>query len=385
MEKIKLQVSGSQIQVVERPAAITAGTVGLEAEFSFDSHWENVGKTVIFRAGDKVITAALQGDTHIVPWEVLEKPDLWLVVGIYGANAEGTVVIPTLWTKVAAIYTGVEPEGDPALEPANPVWQQTLARVANMEPQLQSHISNMNNPHGITCDQLGAVTQKEFRDVVSNLDGSTDPEGLIPHLLNKENPHGVTAAQAGAAPDGYGLGVNKCNSNFTWNGISVNGFFSTFTQSPDGDRWTGLNITPFSGSCIQLAFNNENGKLVEAKRTKKSNVWSEWEYANPLMVENTRYRTAERFNGRPVYAQLFNCGALPNASYKEFTLEENVADVVRIDGYLENNSGYSDKIPLNMSKATDLRFYGDNRFRITTTTDESSMDAYVAVYYTLSE
>ena len=61
MEKIKLQVSGSQIQVVERPAAITAGTVGLEAEFSFDSHWENLGKTVIFRAGDKVITAAYKG------------------------------------------------------------------------------------------------------------------------------------------------------------------------------------------------------------------------------------------------------------------------------------------------------------------------------------
>ena len=58
MEKIKLQVSGSQIQVVERPAAITAGTVGLEAEFVFDSHWDNLGKTVVFRAGDKVITSA---------------------------------------------------------------------------------------------------------------------------------------------------------------------------------------------------------------------------------------------------------------------------------------------------------------------------------------
>ncbi|MBR5023096.1 MAG: hypothetical protein IKY18_07905 [Oscillospiraceae bacterium] len=206
MEKIKLQVSGSQIQVIARPATITAGTVGLEAEFSFDSHWDNLAKTVIFRAGDTVITAALERDTHIVPWEVLEKPDLWLIVGVYGANPEGTVVIPTLWTKVAAVYTGVDPEGDPALEPSNPIWQETLARVAQMEPQLSNHINNADNPHGVTCDQIGAVTQKEFRDVVSNLDGSSDSDELIPHLLNRDNPHGVTAAQAGAAPAGYGLG-----------------------------------------------------------------------------------------------------------------------------------------------------------------------------------
>lgn len=204
------------------------------------------------------------------------------------------------------------------------------------------------------------------------------------HATDTNNPHQVTAEQVGAAPTGFGLGVNKCNTS-TWNDASANGFYSSANKSPNDSRWTGINISPFAGVCYQLAFSNMNGRMLEATRKKNANVWDEWEYVNPPMELDVVYRTTERFNGKPVYVKFFNCGALPNASYKEFNVAENICDIVKVDGYLENNSGYSDKIPLNMSKATDLRFYGDNRFRLTTTTDESSMDAYVAVYYTLSE
>ena len=112
--------------------------MGLEAEFAFDSHWDNLGKTVIFRAGDKVITAALEGDTHIVPWEVVEKPDLWLIVGVYGANPEGTVVIPTLWTTVGPIQESADPTGDTSVDPTLPVWAQLAQRVDEVET-LVSH------------------------------------------------------------------------------------------------------------------------------------------------------------------------------------------------------------------------------------------------------
>ena len=68
---------------------------------------------------------------------------------------------------------------------------------------INEHITNLHgdNPHGVTCEQIGAVTQKEFRDVVSNLDGSNDPGELIPHLLNRDNPHGVTCEQIGAVAE----------------------------------------------------------------------------------------------------------------------------------------------------------------------------------------
>lgn len=308
MEKIKLQVSGSQIQVIARPAAITAGTVGLEVEFSFDSHWDNLGKTAIFRAGDKVITAALEGNTHIVPWEVLVKPDLWLVVGIYGANPEGTVVIPTLWTKVAAVYTGVDPEGDPALEPSNPIWQETLARVSNMEPQLSDHINNADNPHNVTCDQIGAVIQKEFYDVVSNLDGSSDDsDQWIPHLLNRDNPHGVTAAQAGAAPAGFGLG-EVISIASSWKSAKKSGFSRSSNDSPDGKLWWGITTARDGGVGAHIAFNEENGILTEARRVYNpastgTGVTGTWEYVNPPMLEGVEYRTTERWKGQVVYTK----------------------------------------------------------------------------------
>jgi len=168
MERIKLRVLGSQIEVAERPAAITAGTVGLAVEFTFDSQWEGLAKTAVFRAGDKVIATTLERDTHTVPWEVLEKPDLWLSIGVYGANAEGTVVIPTLWAKVAVVHTGVDPEGDPALEPSVPIWQEVLTQVNNIAPAVSDHINNVggDNPHGVTCEQIGAATKEEAQSPV---------------------------------------------------------------------------------------------------------------------------------------------------------------------------------------------------------------------------
>lgn len=387
MEMIKLQVSGSQIQVAQRPAAITAGTVGLEAEFSFDSHWDNLGKTVIFRAGDKVISVALEGNTHIVPWEVLEKPDLWLVVGVYGANAEGTVVIPTLWTKVAAVYTGVDPEGDPALEPSNPIWQEALARVANMEPRLQEHINDMNNPHSITCDQLGAVTRKEFIDVVSNLDGSSDPEGLIPHLLNRDNPHGVTAEQAGAAPGGYGLGEESANGTL-WYNIAKSGFYSAVSGSPNSSRWTGIHVNRNKSESYQLAFNGNNDLVTGAIRMRSSQTgWREWEYVNPPMELDVEYCTTERFNGKPVYTKLIDFGILPNADTKIVSKIPKNVTLVSMNGivsYTSAGSGSIIEYPINSgTKVAD--FYADvssGYVAIKTTEDLSARTAKIIVKYT---
>lgn len=212
MEKIKLQVWGSQIQAVERPAVITAGTVGLEAEFTFDSQWDGLAKTAVFRAGDQMIATALEQDTHQIPWEVLEKPNLWLCIGVFGANAEGTVVIPTVWAQVAVVHTGVDPEGDPAMDPTVPAWQEALTRLDSITPELNNHINNAGgyNPHGVTCEQIDAVSQEEYERFFENVTGRVSANELEigdirtsinEHIINLhgDNPHGVTCEQIGAA------------------------------------------------------------------------------------------------------------------------------------------------------------------------------------------
>lgn len=246
MEKIKFRVTGNQIEVLERPAVITAGTVGLEAEFAFDSQWDRLSKIVVFKAGEKVIATALAGNAHSVPWEVLEKPNQWLCVGVYGANGEGSVVIPTLWAKVSVIYTGTEPEGDPALEPSAPIWQEavalaelgasaeqelragvdSLAEELNLEDKprnlgdmfsellaldrsngymLNEHTENRENPHNVTCEQIGAATLEDILNVnahIQDVDAVAHGNAVdIAIHLNTEdnpNPHEITCEKIGA-------------------------------------------------------------------------------------------------------------------------------------------------------------------------------------------
>lgn len=70
------------------------------------------------------------------------------------------------------------------------------------------HISNKNNPHGITAEQIGAVPTVRTingypltEDIVLYAEdfGSEGNEGLNAHIRNKNNPHSVTAEQIGAA------------------------------------------------------------------------------------------------------------------------------------------------------------------------------------------
>ena len=126
MDGIKIEVTGNVARVIERPARITAGTVGLPVEFSFDGQWEGLDKTAVFQAGHLCKIAYRLKDEEVVPWEVLEKPGAWLSIGVYGVNEDGSVAIPTIWANVCAISISAHPNGDPSAEPTLPVYQQLL-------------------------------------------------------------------------------------------------------------------------------------------------------------------------------------------------------------------------------------------------------------------
>jgi len=132
MDGIKIEVTGNIARVIEKPSRITSGTVGLPVEFTFDSQWEYLRKIAVFRAGNviKTIDNPKAGDT--VPWEVLENPGVWLSIGVYGTNTDGTVVIPTIWANVSPIHVGVNPDGDPSTDPTLPIWQTMMNYFASL-------------------------------------------------------------------------------------------------------------------------------------------------------------------------------------------------------------------------------------------------------------
>ena len=299
MEKIKICISGNQIAVEEYPAVITSGTVGLPAEFVFDSQWDGLQKTVVFRAGDKTVSVPMEGNTLTVPWEVLERPKLWLHIGVYGVMGDGSVVIPTMWAQVAIIHTGTDPEGDPAMDPTLPVWQELLDRMDNLTP-----------------GTLGAATAEECAAAMSEAqsamqlanDNGTE---FLSHRDNTENPHQVTLEQIGAAPAGYGLG-ERLPLLQNWNTAYVNAFVYGNTNSPDGATWWGINCKYQNAVSAQIAFRYTVNQLSEARRYLR-NGEGEWEYVNPPMEPDVEYRTTQRYEGKPVYTKLVNLGVVAGA------------------------------------------------------------------------
>lgn len=140
MDGIKVQVTGNIARVIERPDKITSGTVGLPIEFTFDSQWDDLKKIFVFRGGH-VIKSVEEATT--VPWEVLEKPGAWLSVGVYGANADGSVAIPTIWANVSPIHIGVNPDGDPTADPTLPIWQTMMNYFASLLAQSAVKVSQI--------------------------------------------------------------------------------------------------------------------------------------------------------------------------------------------------------------------------------------------------
>lgn len=137
MDCIKIDVTGNIAKVIERPRVITSGTVGLEVEFTFDEEWAGLSKTVVFKACEiERVTVGVESKT-VVPWEVLETPGVWLMIGICGANGDGSIVIPTIWTNVRVIQPGTSAEGEPGATPHPKIWDQLIAQIDNLSEEIK--------------------------------------------------------------------------------------------------------------------------------------------------------------------------------------------------------------------------------------------------------
>ena len=146
MDGIKIDVTGNVVRVIERPAKITSGTVGMPVEFDFDSQWDNLWKLAVFQAGCVTKTIEISGADLTVPWEVLEKPGVLLNIGVYGTNADGTVVIPSIWANVCAINRGVDPDGDPTTEPTKSMWHTMLEYISSLTTKPALRVAKISLP-----------------------------------------------------------------------------------------------------------------------------------------------------------------------------------------------------------------------------------------------
>lgn len=125
MQKLQITVTGADAVLTEKPL-LTAGTVGLQAAFTFDDSWAGLQKTAVFRAGGTTVLCRNIEEQTLIPWEVLQKAGCTLYAGVYGLSEDGAVAIPTVWVSVGLIQPGADPAGTEGCDPQLPVWQQAL-------------------------------------------------------------------------------------------------------------------------------------------------------------------------------------------------------------------------------------------------------------------
>ena len=132
MEIAKIDVSRADARKVYCQT-LTSGMAGVEVTFSFDDAWDGLHRIATFKAGGTAKDVLLTDDRCEIPWEVLAKPGIQLVVGVYGERADGTLVIPTVWAELGRVEQGVTPSGDISGKHTPEVWAQILGMIGNLE------------------------------------------------------------------------------------------------------------------------------------------------------------------------------------------------------------------------------------------------------------
>ena len=135
-----IKVTCATTQVVCRKP-IPAGVVGALVRFEFNKMWDNLRKMVVFR-GCVTKDVLLDGTTATIPAEVVERPTPILWIGVYGVNADDTIVIPTLWANVGGVLPATDPSGDTSTDPALPVWAQIQKELGDGIPTKVSQLEN---------------------------------------------------------------------------------------------------------------------------------------------------------------------------------------------------------------------------------------------------
>ena len=147
------------------------------------------------------------------------------------------------------------------------------------------------------------ITMKQFN--------GTDYDTLYPKTVYNQ--------VSGVAPAGYGLGetspyIAKTSESGEYDADTIDktGFFAAKTNTPTGNWCYGLHVNRNDSKAFQL-LTSEFSEKEFALRKKISGVWQPWEWVNPPMKLGVEYRTTERYQGKPVYVSLINCGNMPSA------------------------------------------------------------------------
>ena len=175
MTHINVKISKA-VATVEKDGIITTGMVGVPVSFMFDSWWDGLMVTAVFKGSGAPISVPLLGATEtVVPWEVLKRPSTLLRIGAEGRLPDGTLVIPTTWATVGIVMSGANATDDLAKPPTPTAFDRIMSQIGNMNDLATEDKSSL----------VAAVNE-----AMKNGGGTVDPEAVqkIVDAYLAENP-----------------------------------------------------------------------------------------------------------------------------------------------------------------------------------------------------
>ena len=221
----KIEVKGVHANAT-KICTMTTGMVGAKVQFTFDSCWDGLSKTAVFRCMDITIDVLNIDSEVTIPHEVLVRSGSPLYAGVYGTNADGDLVIPTRWATVGIVYSGADPSGDPSTERSPDVWEQLQAQINKLREQ------------GVDDATIAAAIEKWLEE--NPIEGTEGPDAL-------PNPHKLT-------------------------------FTGAVTAEYDGSKKVTVNI-PHGGGGIEVT-GAEVGQTIVVKAVDENGKPTEWECAD---------------------------------------------------------------------------------------------------------
>ena len=112
------------------------------------------------------------------------------------------------------------------------------------------------------------------------------------------------------APTGYGLGVASFSHQHPQDidAVFKSGYYLLTQETANSSTEILHVLARTETECVQERFSTADNRYCRRYTMSGSAGWSEWEWDNPPMQPGEVYRTTERFRGKPVYTQLFDCG-----------------------------------------------------------------------------
>lgn len=191
---IKLNVSAANIAVVEKET-LTEGRVGLLCRFSFTGEWDGLAKTAVFDGADSR-DVILTEDTVAVPAECLAAEGCSLSVGVFGKNADGDIVIPTVYATVGKIQHSAYPAGKEAAPPTPDVVAQIQQAAANAEAMARAVREDA---------ELGKFKGEKGDTGATGAQGPVGPQGIKGETgpAGPQGEKGETGPAGDSGPAGY--------------------------------------------------------------------------------------------------------------------------------------------------------------------------------------